>query len=75
MGRGCCSRPGTGRGYGAGTRWSYTVPFAGHLKVFEMPVLGYLGFAPFALECFAIWSFLAGGTLKGERTDWTEAGP
>ncbi len=40
-----------------------------------MPVLGYLGFAPFALECFAIWSFLAGGTLKGERTDWTEAGP
>ncbi len=44
----------------AGARWSYTVPFAGGLKLFEMPVLGYLGFAPFALECFAIWSFVAG---------------
>ncbi len=59
----------------AGARWSYTVPFAGHLKLFEMPVLGYLGFAPFALECFAIWSFLAGGTLKGVEIDWTEATP
>ena len=44
----------------AGARWSYTVPFAGGLKLFEMPVLGYLGFAPFVIECFAIWSFLAG---------------
>ena len=56
----------------AGARWRYTVPFAGNLKLFEMPVLGYLGFAPFALECFAIWSFLAGGTLGAGRIDWTE---
>ncbi len=46
----------------AGARWTYTVPFLGDLKLFEMPVLGYLGFAPFAVECFAIWSFFAGGT-------------
>lgn len=59
----------------AGARWTYTVPFAGNVKLFEMPVLGYLGFAPFAVECFAIWSFLAGGTLRGERTDWTEESP
>ena len=37
--------------YWATTRWTYTVPYLGHLKVFEMPVLGYLGFLPFALEC------------------------
>ena len=45
----------------AGARWTYTVPFGGDLKLFEMPLLGFLGFAPFALECFAIWSFVAGG--------------
>jgi hypothetical protein len=25
-----------------------------------MPVLGYLGFPPFALECFAMWAWLRG---------------
>jgi hypothetical protein len=42
----------------AGARWHYTVPILGHIKVFEMPVLGYLGFPPFALECFVMYSFL-----------------
>jgi hypothetical protein len=37
--------------YWAGARWSYTVPFVGDLKLFEMPLLGFLGFPPFALEC------------------------
>lgn len=35
----------------AGAKWAYTVPLVGDLKLFEMPVLGYLGFPPFALEC------------------------
>jgi hypothetical protein len=46
--------------YWATTRWTYTVPYAGHLKVFEMPVLGYLGFPPFALECYAMFHWLRG---------------
>ena len=46
----------------AAARWTYTVPFGGGLKLFEMPVLGFLGFAPFALESFAIWAFLGGRT-------------
>jgi hypothetical protein len=46
--------------YWAATRWTYTVPYLGHLKVFEMPVLGYLGFPPFALECYAIYHWLRG---------------
>ena len=27
-------------------------------KVFEMPVLGYLGFPPFALECAVMYNFM-----------------
>ena len=46
--------------YWATTRWTYTVPYLGHLKVFEMPVLGYLGFPPFALECYAMYHWLRG---------------
>lgn len=41
----------------ASARWVYTVPFAGHLKVFEMPVLGYFGFLPFAVAVFDLWVF------------------
>ena len=53
----------------AGARWTYTVPFGGGLKLFEMPLLGFLGFAPFALESFAIWAFLG-----GRVTDLVEPG-
>lgn len=47
--------------YWAGARWHYTVPIAGHIKIFEMPVLGYLGFPPFAVECFILWAFVKNG--------------
>jgi hypothetical protein len=42
----------------AGARWYYTIPILGHVKVFEMPVLGYLGFPPFAVECFTLLAFV-----------------
>ena len=29
-------------------------------KVFEMPLPGYLGFPPFALECFTMYVFVRG---------------
>lgn len=39
----------------AGARWVYTVPWVGEfLQVFEMPALGFLGFPPFAVSCFAL---------------------
>jgi len=44
--------------YWALTRWTYRVPYFGDVKLFEMPLLGYLGFPPFALECFAMYNFL-----------------
>jgi hypothetical protein len=46
--------------YWAASRWTYTVPYVGNVKVFEMPVLGYLGFPPFALECYAMYHWLRG---------------
>jgi len=46
--------------YWAAAKWTYSVPYLGHVKVLEMPVLGYLGFPPFALECFAMYHWLRG---------------
>jgi hypothetical protein len=44
--------------YWALSKWTYTVPFFGSLKVFEMPVLGFLGFPPFAVECWVMYVFI-----------------
>lgn len=44
--------------YWAITKWTYTVPFFGNVKIFEMPVLGFLGFPPFAVECWVMYIFL-----------------
>ncbi|HID94562.1 MAG TPA: hypothetical protein EYP53_00700 [Candidatus Latescibacteria bacterium] len=38
------------------TKWIYTVPILGDVKIFEMPVVGYLGFPPFAVELFVMYS-------------------
>jgi len=43
----------------ARSRWVYTVPFFDELKGFEMPFLGFLGFSPFAVECYAIYNFIS----------------
>jgi hypothetical protein len=39
------------------TKWNYHVPYLPGVKLFEMPVLGFLGFPPFALECFLMYRF------------------
>jgi hypothetical protein len=48
----------------AGARWVYNLPYLSHPKIFAMPLAGYLGFPPFAVECyvfFASVSLLRGG--------------
>jgi hypothetical protein len=40
--------------YWAGSKWYYTIPFVGYFKIFEMPILGFLGFPPFALQCLVM---------------------
>ncbi len=41
--------------YWAAAKWYYIFPMFQHLKIFEMPLPGYLGFLPFALECFVMY--------------------
>jgi len=47
----------------AGAKWHYTFPMFQRMKIFEMPAPGFLGFVPFALECFVMYvisAWLAG---------------
>jgi len=41
--------------YWAHTKWIYNVPILPSVKIFEMPILGFGGFPPFALECFVMY--------------------
>jgi len=49
--------------YWASAKWLYVFPMGQNWKVFEMPVLGYFGFPPFAVECLVMYEFLL--TLRG----------
>jgi hypothetical protein len=44
--------------YWCGAKWHYTVPIMEQVKIFEMPLPGFLGFPAFALECFTMYVFL-----------------
>lgn len=44
--------------YWSHAKWHYTVPIMEHIRIFEMPVPGYLGFPAFALECFTMYVFV-----------------
>ena len=42
----------------AGSHWEYFIPYLNFWRVFQMPVFGYTGFLPFALEVFALYHLL-----------------
>ena len=48
-------------------KWIYHVPFVDFAHIFEMPLLGYGGYLPFAMELFALYN-LAMGVLGLKRT-------
>jgi len=48
-------------------KWVYQVPWANCCHVFEMPLLGYGGYLPFALELFALYHLVAGLLKAGDR--------
>lgn len=52
--------------YWAGAKWFYTVPFTETIRYFEMPLLGFFGFVPFAWECYAFFglSLLLCGQIR-----------
>ncbi len=58
--------------YWSHTKWMYTVPFFEESKWFEMPPLGFLGFPPFALECYVLVNLL--NHVRRGRS-WEEARP
>ena len=53
-------------------KWIYHVPFVGFLKVFETPILGYLGYIPFSLELFALYHLVTGLLKQKERQDFIQ---
>jgi hypothetical protein len=62
--------------YWASAKWVYHVPFLPTVRVFEMPVLGFLGFGPFALEIYAmygtavaLWRRIGSGDRGGHRRE------
>ena len=53
--------------YWAIPKWSYDIPFVGFFKIFEMPILGYLGYFPFAFELYAMYWFVRSLFIKKEN--------
>ena len=53
--------------YWAAARWVYVFPMFQQVKIFEMPLPGYLGFPAFAVECFALLNFVRGETRRLRR--------
>ena len=51
--------------YLAFPKWIYSVPWNAGPHIFEMPLLGYGGYLPFALELFALYHFAVG--ILGQR--------
>ena len=48
-------------------KWVYHLQLANFFHIFEMPVLGYLGYIPFSLELFAIYNLING--IFGNKKD------
>ena len=55
--------------YWAAAKWHYLFPIFQHFQIFEMPVPGYLGFLPFALECFVMYVAAFGIVLRLVRLE------
>ncbi len=55
-------------------KWVYQVAWGGWLHVFEMPLLGYGGYLPFALELYAFYHLIM-GLLGQPRTDYVRVHP
>lgn len=55
-------------------KWIYHVPWGNWLHIFEMPMLGYGGYLPFALELYALYHWIC-GALGDRRTDYVRIYP
>lgn len=65
-----------GLNFQARTKWVYTVPGLEETKLFEMPLLGFLGFPALAVQAFCAWTLwchLARGGRSHEESDAANA--
>ncbi|MBN2412227.1 hypothetical protein JXQ31_11090 [candidate division KSB1 bacterium] len=53
-------------------KWIYQVPFVGFWHVFEMPILGYLGYLPFSMELFALYHLITGLIKPADKQDYVQ---
>ena len=54
----------------SGSHWEYSLPYFNFGKIFQMPVLGYLGFLPFALEIFVVYELFRYADHKLSSKKW-----
>jgi hypothetical protein len=55
-------------------KWVYRVPWVGFWHIFEMPLLGYGGYLPFALELYALYHLIV-GLIGHKDTDYVHLAP
>ena len=46
-------------------KWEYSIPYVQRFQIFEMPLLGYLGYLPFGLQCRVVADLIE--RLAGSR--------
>lgn len=56
--------------YLAYPKWIYHTPGVEFLYIFEMPLLGYLGYIPFSFELFAFYHMLGDGVTRNGASDY-----
>ena len=52
-------------------KWMYDVPWGDWFHIFEMPLLGYGGYLPFALELYALYHWIC-GLLGDKKTEYVK---
>jgi hypothetical protein len=55
-------------------KWVYHIPWGNWLHIFEMPLLGYGGYLPFALELYALYHWIS-GLFGNKTTDYVRVMP
>ncbi len=61
--------------HAAAARWVYTFPIFPEWRIFAMPVVGYLGFPVFALDCFVMYALIEPALRRGlDKLSATPAG-
>jgi hypothetical protein len=56
-------------------KWVYHVPYVGSVHVFEMPLLGYGGYFPFAMELFALYHLVLGIFRRENLRSYVQISP